>query len=62
MPAGRTKLALIAHDGRKADLVAFATYDRDRLAEFDLLATATTGDLLAEKVGLPLPEGGSPWV
>ncbi|HEX7497874.1 MAG TPA: methylglyoxal synthase [Candidatus Limnocylindrales bacterium] len=48
----RTKLALIAHDGRKADLVAFATYNRDRLAGFDLVATATTGDLLIEKVGL----------
>ena len=64
MPAGRTKLALIAHDGRKADLVAFATYNRDRLAEFDLVATATTGDLLTEKVGLPCqkvlsgPHGG----
>jgi methylglyoxal synthase len=64
MPAGRTKLALIAHDGRKADLVAFATYNRDRLAEFDLVATATTGDLLTDKVGLPCqkvlsgPHGG----
>jgi methylglyoxal synthase len=64
MPARRTKLALIAHDGRKADLVAFATYNRDRLAEFDLVATATTGNLLTEKVGLPCqkvlsgPHGG----
>ena len=52
MPAKRSKLALIAHDGRKADLVAFATFNRDRLAEFDLVATATSGDLLIEKVGL----------
>ena len=64
MPARTTMLALIAHDGRKADLVAFATYNRDRLAEFDLVATATTGDLLIEKVGLPCrkvlsgPRGG----
>ena len=53
MSLRRTKIALIAHDGRKADMVAFATYNRDRLAEFDLVATATTGDLLTEKVGLP---------
>jgi methylglyoxal synthase len=45
-------LALIAHDGRKADLVAFATFNRGSLAEFDLVATATTGRLLQEKVGL----------
>jgi methylglyoxal synthase len=48
----RDKLAVIAHDGRKADLVAWATYNRDRLAEFDLVATATTGALLRDKVGL----------
>lgn len=46
------KLAVIAHDGRKADLVAWATYNRDRLSEFDLVATATTGALLRDKVGL----------
>ena len=45
-------LALIAHDGKKADLVAFATYNRTTLAEFRLIATATTGTLLRDKVGL----------
>jgi len=52
MPERRTKIALIAHDGRKADMVAFATFNRNRLAEFDLVATATTSDLVTEKVGL----------
>ena len=47
-----TTLALIAHDGKKADLVAFATFNRAALSEFDLVATATTGRLLREKVGL----------
>lgn len=50
--AERDTLAVIAHDGRKADLVAWATYNRERLAEFDLVATATTGSLLHAKVGL----------
>ena len=45
-------LALIAHDGRKADLIAWATYNRERLSGFDLVATATTGTLLRDKVGL----------
>jgi methylglyoxal synthase len=46
------RLAIIAHDGKKADLVAFATFNRDRLAEFELVATASTGRLLGGKVGL----------
>jgi len=45
-------IALIAHDGKKADLVAFATFNREKLAEYHLVATATTGKLLKEKVGL----------
>jgi len=48
----KDKLAIIAHDGRKADLTAWATYNRERLSEFDLVATATTGALLRDKVGL----------
>lgn len=48
----RDTLAVIAHDGRKADLVAWATYNRLRLSEFNLVATATTGALLRDKVGL----------
>lgn len=45
-------LAVIAHDGRKADLVAWATFNRTRLSEFALVATATTGALLRDKIGL----------
>jgi methylglyoxal synthase len=45
-------IALIAHDGKKADMVAFATFNRDKLRNFNLIATATTGRLLVEKVGL----------
>jgi methylglyoxal synthase len=48
----RPRLAIIAHDGKKADLVAFATFNRDRLQRCELLATGTTGRLLVEKVGL----------
>ncbi|HEY8736232.1 MAG TPA: methylglyoxal synthase [Candidatus Dormibacteraeota bacterium] len=46
------RLAIIAHDGKKADLVAFATFNRDRLAQFELVATGSTGRLLSSKVGL----------
>jgi methylglyoxal synthase len=48
----RPRLAIIAHDGKKADLVAFATFNRRRLKRCELMATGTTGTLLVEKVGL----------
>lgn len=51
-PKFRPRVAIIAHDGKKADLVAFATFNRFRLTNCDLVATGTTGRLLVEKVGL----------
>ena len=48
----KPRLAIITHDGKKADLVAFATFNRDRLSEFQLIATSSTGKLLKDKVGL----------
>lgn len=42
MPA-RPALALVAHDAKKDDMVAFAIAHRTRLAGFDLYATGTTG-------------------
>jgi methylglyoxal synthase len=58
------RVAIIAHDGKKADLVAFATFNRERLKRCRLIATGTTGRLLVEKVGLAVerlesgPHGG----
>ena len=45
-------LALIAHDGKKADMVAFALSNKEVLQKYDLVATKTTGQLLIEKCGL----------
>ena len=53
MPAKRA-LALIAHDGKKADMVAFVMDHKERLREFDLVATSTTGKLIEEKARLPV--------
>ncbi len=50
--AERKTLAMIAHDGKKADMVAFATYNREKLKDYNLIATGSTGKLLQEKVGL----------
>jgi methylglyoxal synthase len=57
-------LALIAHDNRKVDMIAWATYNRGTLARFRLVGTRHTARLAREKVGLPVeellsgPEGG----
>jgi methylglyoxal synthase len=52
MPDERKTLALIAHDGKKADMVAFALSHKDVLERYELMATSTTGKLLEDKCGL----------
>ncbi len=42
------RLALVAHDDRKADMVAFAKRHRDLLARCTLVATGTTGGRVVE--------------
>ncbi len=48
----RRTLALISHDGKKADMVAFVMDHRERLLDFNLVATNTTGKFIVEKTGL----------
>src|SRR5437016_1878198 len=50
----RKRIALIAHDNRKADLLAWAQFNRGTLSGHDLLATGTTGGLISEQLGLPV--------
>jgi methylglyoxal synthase len=40
------KIALVAHDNKKRDLVEWAKYNRDLLAHHEVYATGTTGDIL----------------
>jgi methylglyoxal synthase len=47
-------VALVAHDHCKDDLLAWATFNRDTLAGFHLVATGTTGQLLSEALDLPV--------
>jgi methylglyoxal synthase len=42
------RIALIAHDNKKQDLLAWASFNRDLLAQHELFATGTTGRLLEE--------------
>ncbi len=51
MPATK-RIALIAHDSKKADLLAWVRFNRDLLARHRLFATGTTGRLLEEELGL----------
>lgn len=50
--ATRKRIALIAHDNRKADLLDWARYNRGTLSEHQLFGTGTTGGLIAAELGL----------
>jgi len=46
------KIALVAHDNKKRDLLEWAKFNQDLLAQRELYATGTTGNLLEETLGL----------
>ena len=48
------KIALIAHDRKKDNLIQFAIAYRDILAEHKLYATGTTGSMIEAETGLPI--------
>ncbi len=45
-------IALIAHDAKKADMVAFCQTHMDLLSKCDLVATGTTGKMISQHTGL----------
>ena len=51
MPKIKKTIALIAHDGKKAEMVAFVKDNIEFFKSFNIVATSTTGKLL-EKTGL----------
>lgn len=44
------RIALIAHDHRKQDLIEWARFNRDMLERHQLYATSTTGELLESEL------------
>ena len=48
----RKRVALVAHDNRKSDLLDWARFNRGTLAQHDLFATGTTGAVLSSELGL----------
>ena len=47
-----TRVALIAHDDEKPEMINLVTDYRETLESFDLLATGTTGERIVEETGL----------
>ena len=48
----RKKIALVAHDNKKPDLLAWAKFNRDLLARHELFATGTTGSVIVDALNL----------
>ena len=48
------KIALVAHDEKKHDLLEWAEYNRTLLAQHELYATGTTGKLLEQTLGVEI--------
>ncbi|HIU21163.1 MAG TPA: methylglyoxal synthase [Candidatus Limadaptatus stercorigallinarum] len=46
------RIALIAHDNKKAEMVSWAMKNRETLARFELCGTGTTAKLVAEATNL----------
>lgn len=46
----RKRIALVAHDNKKNDLLEWARYNRDLLVQHELFATGTTGRLLSDEL------------
>jgi len=55
IPMGkRKKIALVAHDHRKADLLDWAKFNREELTQHELYATGGTGKMLEETLDLKI--------
>ena len=50
----RKRIALVAHDHKKADLVDWVKFNEVSLITHDLYATGTTGKLIEETLGVPV--------
>jgi len=48
------RVALVAHDNKKKDLIDWAIYNKAVLSRHELIATGTTGRLLEENLGRPV--------
>ncbi len=55
LPMGQQKrIALIAHDNKKTDLLEWVRYNKAILAEHEVYATGTTGRVLEQELGIEI--------
>ena len=52
----RKRIALVAHDHKKKDLLEWAEFNKAVLARHELIATGTTGKLLEETLDRPVKQ------
>ena len=50
----KKRIALVAHDNMKGDLLEWATYNKELLEQHELFATGTTGTLLEQALSCPI--------
>lgn len=50
----RKRIALVAHDNKKADLMEWVLHNRTVLSKHELFATGTTGKIIEEKLDRPV--------
>lgn len=50
----RKRIALVAHDNKKKDLIEWSVYNKAALAKHELIATGTTGKLLKHALDQPI--------
>jgi methylglyoxal synthase len=50
----RKRIALVAHDNKKADLMAWVEHNKVVLSKHELIATGTTGKIIEEKIDRPV--------
>ena len=50
----KKRIALVAHDNTKSDLVQWARDNKERITHHELFATGSTGDLLEDELGIEI--------
>lgn len=53
LPA-RKRIAMVAHDNKKKDLIDWAIFNKTVLSKHELLGTGTTGKMIEEKLDRPV--------
>ena len=52
--ANKQRIALVAHDNKKHDLMEWAAFNKPLLIQHELYATGTTGKLLEQELGVEI--------